>query len=164
MAVVPMNSNYVFYDLSVTSFDEEMITSYIQGNSNNSISDIYAIRLDSDGSPAWPGVEVAVTSSGSSKTEMIVGKGQGCLFIAWIENGNIYVHRLREDGILGGGNFSMPGDVNSDGEINVMDIIATVEIILTGGPFNTSADLNGDENIDILDIVEIVNIILNPEV
>ena len=56
------------------------------------------------------------------------------------------------------------GDVNEDGEINVIDIVVTVELILTGGVFNVSADLNGDENIDILDIVEIVNIILNPEV
>jgi hypothetical protein len=111
--------------------------------------------------PGWGGA-VAITNSGSSKSDMMVGKGQGCIFIAWTENGNIYAHRLKEDGTLGTPDSSVLGDVNGDGEINVIDIVETVEIILTGGTFNASADLNGDGNIDVLDIIEIINIILNP--
>ena len=161
-AVVPLNNNYVYYDLSAVVVGEEMISLYIQSNSNNSVSDIYAFRLDAAGNPTWMGGAVAITNSGSSKSDMMVGKGQGCIFIAWRENGNIYAHRLKEDGTLGTPDSSILGDVNGDGEINVIDIVETVEIILTGGTFNASADLNGDGNIDVLDIIEIINIILNP--
>jgi hypothetical protein len=54
---------------------------------------------------------------------------------------------------------SMQGDINGDGIINILDIIATVNIVL-GGEFNIDADLNGDYNVDILDVILIVNIIL----
>jgi len=55
---------------------------------------------------------------------------------------------------------SMQGDINGDGIINILDIIATVNIVL-GGEFNSDADLNGDYNVDILDVILIVNIILS---
>jgi len=54
---------------------------------------------------------------------------------------------------------SIQGDVNGDGVVNILDIIATVNIVL-GGEFNNSADLNSDGNVDILDVILIVNIIL----
>jgi hypothetical protein len=53
----------------------------------------------------------------------------------------------------------MQGDITGDGIINILDIIATVNIVL-GGEFNSDADLNGDYNVDILDVILIVNIIL----
>ncbi len=52
------------------------------------------------------------------------------------------------------------GDVNGDGNINVQDIILTVNIILGLNPFTSSADVNEDGLINILDVVGIVNIIL----
>jgi len=54
---------------------------------------------------------------------------------------------------------SMQGDINGDGIINILDIIATVNLVLDGA-FNSDADLNGDYNVDILDVILIVNIIL----
>ena len=53
------------------------------------------------------------------------------------------------------------GDLNSDGIINVLDVIQIVNLILSLG-FNELADVNTDDNIDVLDIVSLVNIILNP--
>jgi len=57
------------------------------------------------------------------------------------------------------------GDVNADGEINVLDIVLTVNVILEIEPITEyisySADLNNDGNIDVLDIVLIINVILN---
>ena len=50
-------------------------------------------------------------------------------------------------------------DINNDGTVNILDIIATVNIVL-GGEFNSDADLNGDYNVDILDVILIVNILL----
>ena len=54
---------------------------------------------------------------------------------------------------------SIQGDVNGDGVVNILDVIATVNIVLDG-EFNNSADLNSDGNVDILDVILIVNIIL----
>ena len=56
------------------------------------------------------------------------------------------------------------GDVNGDGDINILDVIETINIILgkldpTPDQFR-AADINGDKVIDILDVLGIVNVIL----
>ena len=61
----------------------------------------------------------------------------------------------------------IPGDINFDEIINVLDIVMLVNIILGVNQNiddNTSyaADLNQDGFIDILDVVLTVNIVLNP--
>ena len=53
------------------------------------------------------------------------------------------------------------GDVNSDGNIDILDVVAMVNYILNSDVGIDCADINGDLNIDILDIVAVVNIILN---
>lgn len=55
---------------------------------------------------------------------------------------------------------ALPGDLNSDGEINVQDIIIEVNLILTGD-FNIIGDLNSDGIINIIDIVLLVGLILD---
>ena len=52
------------------------------------------------------------------------------------------------------------GDVNGDSQINIQDIIITVNLTLNS-EYNSSADLNLDGSINILDVVQIINIILN---
>jgi len=99
-AVVPLNSDYVYLDLSIAGFGEDLITTYIQqlDYTNN---DIYAARLDANGDYVWTGETVAVTNSGNPKSDMMIAKGPGCLFIAWTEDGSIYTHCLLGDGTLG---------------------------------------------------------------
>jgi len=93
---------------------------------------------------------------------MMVEKGQGCLIIAWSENGNIYAHSLRGDGTLGVGDVSLTGDINDDGNINVLDIVMLVDSILSGDTSELdSADINNDGDVNVLDIVVLVNIILS---
>ena len=58
-------------------------------------------------------------------------------------------------------NFTILGDINADGIINILDVILIVNIILGINDFDVLADLNGDGNINILDIVALVNIILS---
>ncbi len=55
---------------------------------------------------------------------------------------------------------SAQGDINGDSEINIQDIIITVNLILNN-EYNNQADLNSDSTVDILDIVHLVNIIIN---
>jgi len=65
-----------------------------------------------------------------------------------------------ECGVCGGEGFPcLPGDVNSDGVINVLDIVEAVNMILSA-QYSTAADINEDGFVDILDIILIVNIAL----
>ena len=53
----------------------------------------------------------------------------------------------------------LAGDVNGDGALNILDVVAIVNMILTDET-NSSADYNGDGDVNILDIVAIVQVIL----
>ena len=67
-----------------------------------------------------------------------------------------------ECGVCGGGGspcFS-DGDINSDGEINILDVVVLVNIILGIEEDILTGDLNQDGLINILDIILLVNIIL----
>ena len=58
------------------------------------------------------------------------------------------------------------GDVNLDGIINILDIVATVVMITDGEgnldeyPENARADFNQDGSVNVLDVVSMVNFIL----
>ena len=51
------------------------------------------------------------------------------------------------------------GDVNSDGVVNILDVVLLVNIIINGDD-NPNADINDDGIINVLDIVVLINIIL----
>ncbi len=51
-------------------------------------------------------------------------------------------------------------DLNSDGLMNVQDIVILLNIILTGGAFNQSADMNLDGILNILDVILMVGMIV----
>ena len=56
--------------------------------------------------------------------------------------------------------FAMPGDMNSDNIINILDVIIMVNIILGSDADSSMADMNSDGSVDILDVILLVNIIL----
>ncbi len=67
----------------------------------------------------------------------------------------------------GGGCDNAQGDINEDGSIDVLDIVALVIEILDGGLADCAleaADYNTDGTIDVLDIVAMVSIILGNRV
>lgn len=53
------------------------------------------------------------------------------------------------------------GDVNGDGNVQVQDIILTVQLLLNGG-HHEQADVNNDSNINVQDILKMVDWLLNP--
>lgn len=60
------------------------------------------------------------------------------------------------------------GDVNGDGEINILDALGTVNIILViiiepSEDQICAADVNGDGQVNVLDVLLIVNVILDPD-
>jgi hypothetical protein len=78
---------------------------------------------------------------------------------AGIPGGSAVVDECGECG--GDGSPCFPdGDINSDGEINILDIVVLVNIVLDLEEENPSGDLNQDGVINILDIILLVNIIL----
>jgi hypothetical protein len=59
---------------------------------------------------------------------------------------------------------SLKGDVNGDGEINIADINAIINIILSSNceeDIENRADVNGDGEINIADVNAIIDIILS---
>ncbi|MBR5963276.1 MAG: DUF4465 domain-containing protein [Bacteroidaceae bacterium] len=62
-------------------------------------------------------------------------------------------------------NVTFRGDVNADGEVNVTDVTALVDIILgnTTDYDRTVADVNGDNEVNVTDVTTLVSIILATE-
>ena len=82
----------------------------------------------------------------------------------------IQLHHM-SDSILSwkGQDYNLPiglaGDVNKDGELNVLDIVALVQHIvgntqLTGSALQ-NADYNNDGDVNILDLVEMIGVIVD---
>ena len=56
---------------------------------------------------------------------------------------------------------SLPGDVNSDDLINILDVVLIVQIIIGNQASLDSADFNQDGQINILDVVQLVGVVIN---
>ena len=61
-----------------------------------------------------------------------------------------------------GANAAVRGDVNSDGEVNIADINAVIDLILTSNN-DIKGDVNGDGEINIADINAVIDIILGDD-
>ena len=58
-------------------------------------------------------------------------------------------------------NSNLNGDMNSDGHVNVVDIVMLVSMILGTIDIISNADLNFDQQVNIQDIILLINIILS---
>ena len=56
-------------------------------------------------------------------------------------------------------NFIDVGDINSDGILNILDIILMINMVLSD-EFSIIADINEDGVVNILDVVMMVNILV----
>ena len=54
----------------------------------------------------------------------------------------------------------LSGDVNFDGVVNILDVVALINIVLFDDEFDASADLNNDGVVNVIDVVQLVNLIL----
>ena len=55
----------------------------------------------------------------------------------------------------------LEGDVNNDGEVNIGDVNALLDIVLTGSTGNDRADVNHDGETNIADVNTLIDIVLN---
>ena len=60
---------------------------------------------------------------------------------------------------VGGGDCGS-GDMNSDGGLNVLDVVALVNTVLGGGSDSCVGDMNLDGGLNVLDVVALVNTVL----
>ena len=95
-----------------------------------------------------------------NNSELWTFEGGGhCDFLSDMEVVNEFTSAFMYDIVCAEDN-SIIGDVNMDGLVNVVDVIATVNFILDD-IYNSTADLNGDNAVNVIDILAIVNIILD---
>ena len=84
--------------------------------------------------------------------------GQFCLmfrfYSGYITNNGINAPRLEIEYEIQ--NVTLMGDLNEDGIVNILDIIAIITIINNDTVFIEVADMNYDNNIDIFDLLHIV--------
>ena len=164
---VPLGPNITYLDLSASGIDDDIIAVFIQQTSFSN-NDVFAFRLNAGGGFAWDNQTYQMTISNNVKTDLSIGRGPGCNMAVWSEGGTITAHCLRNDGTLGAPiieeNCLADGDINFDGDLNILDIVSIVNFIVgSSTPTDDqvcAADINEDGNIDILDIVQILNIIL----
>ena len=122
-------------DLSLTSYDNLM---------NGGESGDVVIPYDHANSLLWQYVNSGFMPPGAND----LTQSQVNLISQWID-----------EGALSEPYEPLPGDVNDDGTVNILDIVQLANMILSDD-YQESADLNGDGNLNILDIVQLVNIIL----
>ena len=60
---------------------------------------------------------------------------------------------------VGGGDCGT-GDMNADGGLNVLDVVALVNQVLSGGSDDCTGDMNADGGLNVLDVVALVNTVL----
>ena len=53
------------------------------------------------------------------------------------------------------------GDLNNDGQFNVLDVVTLAGRVMAGNQYTASGDMNGDGNLNVLDIVTLANCVLN---
>ena len=90
-----------------------------------------------------------------------VGGGGGTAEFAFNDGADMVTLELDLGG--GGSECQAVGDANGDAEINVLDVVLTVNLILCADcpdNYNECSDINGDGQINVLDVVSLVNIIL----
>lgn len=106
------------------------------------------------GSPSITKINV----SGERMIKKVTGLQTGTRysFRAFVNSGNKTIYGNEVEFVTLANNF----DVNQDGEINIADINAVIDIILTDSS-GMSGDVNGDGEVNIADINAIIDIILS---
>ena len=98
----------------------------------------------------------------ASQRDLYVFDDEGTLvYNANITSGiNADVYSLIEDLVNEISSSLLSGDLNSDGDVNVIDVVQLVSIILDETSNVDGSDLNSDGLINVIDVVALINIIL----
>ncbi len=86
-----------------------------------------------------------------------------CYFISGcnMNNDEAYFYSSYEECQISCNPIPSIGDINNDSSINIIDVVALVNIILENNLFTETADLNFDNMLNVIDIVNLVDLILS---
>lgn len=172
-------SSYInFADLSELSFNNEVNVNNTDGSQNFpniTLHNGFIHSLWIDYPSADPDVYYGVSQMGSGEMANVQRMNQNdedgyvlqkdpkihwhgdALFCFWSDKrGTYYQLYFRKSAAN-----LMPGDINSDEQVDILDIIYLINIILNTVEDNGLADITGDGAVNILDVVALVNIILS---
>ena len=110
-----------------------------------------------------PGQQFTIMEIDGNRLGTINGLGQGSV-AATIGNTNLEIDYFGGDGndvVLNAVSAGiLLGDVNLDGNVDLLDVSPFVQLISNGG-FQAEADINGDGTVDLLDVQPFVQILSN---
>ena len=119
-------------------------------------------QTETDGTSPWKFASFPVSVGETTFTWNYVKDGGGgstdctntaCLDAAFIDDIVFPPVYMESDALL--------GDANGDSILNILDVIAIVNMVLgSSDPDLSTADLNGDGEVTILDIIQLLNLIL----
>ncbi len=143
--------------LSNPVYDESTgIVSVTYTDAENNLATIHDLFIEDMGFVMIPNSH---TYSDGVVFSAYTGGSGGMAELTFSDGGEIVTLELD----LGGGGCQVIGDANEDSEINVLDVVLTVNLILCADcpdNYNECSDLNNDTVINVLDVVSLVNIIL----
>jgi hypothetical protein len=145
--------------LSEPSFDEDTgLVSVIYTDADNNLAITHEVFVEDmafvmipDSHAYAEGVTFSAYVGGGSTAEFVFNDGAEMVFLELDLGG-------------GGSSCQVVGDANGDAEINVLDVVLTVNLILCADcpdNYNECSDLNSDGVLNVLDVVSLVNIILS---
>jgi hypothetical protein len=105
----------------------------------------------------------AFVASVFETTYQVAGGGIGCYSVSAFDSSPVYESTLSNEICIEEAGCPLVGDSNSDGSVNVSDIVLLVGAILNGGGSTDGVecgDMDGSGTINVSDIVGVVNIIL----
>jgi len=145
--------------LSNPTYDESTgIISITYTDAENNLATIHDVFIEDMGFVMVP--DSHTYSEGVIFSAYTGGSG-GTAELTFSDGGEIITLSIDLGG--SGGGCQVLGDANEDSEINVLDVVLTVNLILCADcpdNYNECSDLNNDTVINVLDVVSLVNIIL----
>ena len=74
----------------------------------------------------------------------------------------LVAHIINSDDYYDWGLMFFISDLNTDYILNIQDVILTVNVVIGESNYNENCDVNSDGAVDVLDVVQIINFILYP--
>ena len=71
------------------------------------------------------------------------------------------VHELTFNYTIAGGSAVVPGDVDGDGDVNIADVTALIDVLLSGADAPGAADVDGDGTVSIADVTTLIDRLLS---
>ena len=135
-----------YYNIKI---DGDKYLSWKSGNTveTDTIKANVTVTLDAEGN-------VAIVRNGARYLQYNTSSPRFAFYTGTQKNGQLYVKKEAAPEYE-------TGDVNGDGDINVVDITALIDAIMNDDTTNPRADVNGDGNINVVDITVLIDIIMN---